>query len=216
VRSRGTGPPAAPRRAALPRPPATPGAAGLPRRRGRPPPAPSPRAAGGKKGQDITGLSDMGGVKFFTVSLDEPEGDKDLMYQALDGSNAEPNPEEGELKGGAKELGKIFLSYNTDKLSLLCHVPNVIKEKLAARAWVDAVLTVFPAAQILEEKEYAEGECIYAEVAADKSKDQFPIKMRDEASGVSYAHLVKNGLVADDDDDDFDINECEGMDEMEW
>lgn len=39
--------------------------------------------------------------------------------------------------------------------------------------------------------------------------------MRDEAAGVSYNALVKAGLVAED-DDDFDINECEGMDEASW
>lgn len=55
---------------------------------------------------------------------------------------------------------------------------------------------------------------IYVEVPADAKAEKFGIKIRDEAAGVSYNVLVKAGLVADDDDDDFDINECEGMEEV--
>lgn len=93
----------------------------------------------------------MGGVKFFTVTLEEPEANKDLMYAALEGANQEPNPEEGELKGGAKELGKLLLSYNTEKVAMLCHVPDVLAEKLTADDWV-ANVTKIVGGDIVETK----------------------------------------------------------------
>ena len=158
----------------------------------------------------------MGGVKFFTVSVETPEADKDLMYAVLSGMNMDVDPEAGELKGGAKELGKLIMSYNKDTLAMLCHVPHAIKEKLSAGDWIAAVMLIM-GGKITEIKEVDDGKTIYVEVPADTANDKFGIKMRDEASGVSYATLVKAGLVADEDsDDEFDINECDGMDEMEW
>jgi len=82
---------------------------------------------------------------------------------------------------------------------------------------MNKVTTIFPKdCEIVEEKSIDDGECIYVEVKGDPAAERYPLKMRDDASGVSYAALVKAGLVADDGDDEFDINECDGMDEMEW
>jgi len=69
----------------------------------------------------------MGGVKFFTVALDVPEASRELMYHALSGFNKDVDPESEELKGGAKGLGKMMLSYKSDLLAILCHVPNELK-----------------------------------------------------------------------------------------
>lgn len=52
----------------------------------------------------------MGGVQFFTVCLETPEANRELMYASLSGMNQDVNPEEGELKGGAKGLGKVGAS----------------------------------------------------------------------------------------------------------
>jgi len=56
---------------------------------------------GGKKGQDITGIADMGGVKFFCISLEEPGQSRELLAEAMKGMNQEVDPEAGELKVGA-------------------------------------------------------------------------------------------------------------------
>ncbi|CAG9460852.1 unnamed protein product [Pedinophyceae sp. YPF-701] len=169
---------------------------------------------GGKKGQDLAGLADMGGVKFFCIALDEPAGDKELLFAALAGANAEVDPEAGELKGGAKELGKVLLSYGEDKLSMLCHLPASLADKLSADEWMKTLMDKV-GGEILETKD-EEGKIIYAEAKADKDNGKFPIKMRDEASAASYDLLKTKGFVGGDDDSDFDLNQCEDMQDLEW
>ncbi|KIY91573.1 hypothetical protein MNEG_16391 [Monoraphidium neglectum] len=41
---------------------------------------------GGKKGVDMVGMSDLGGVKFFTITLETPNGDMKLMDSVLEGA----------------------------------------------------------------------------------------------------------------------------------
>lgn len=55
--------------------------------------------------------------------------------------------------------------------------------------------------QIIEESD----EFVKAEAEQDKSKELFPLKMRDLAVNNSFALLRKKGLVQDDDDDDVDL-----------
>jgi hypothetical protein len=43
------------------------------------------RLAGGKKGVDMAGMSDLGGVKFFNLACETPNGDLALMDALLEG-----------------------------------------------------------------------------------------------------------------------------------
>lgn len=56
----------------------------LPRPR-NPPEEQHPPSTGGKKGVDMCGMSDLGGVKFFTITLETPNGDMALMDAVLEG-----------------------------------------------------------------------------------------------------------------------------------
>lgn len=40
---------------------------------------------GGKKGVDMAGMSDLGGVKFFNLSVDTPNGDLEVLEFVLEG-----------------------------------------------------------------------------------------------------------------------------------
>merc|ERR1719231_1020201 len=44
---------------------------------------------GGKKGQDLSGMHDLGGMSYFTVALEKCEGDWELMQAAMDGATKE-------------------------------------------------------------------------------------------------------------------------------
>ena len=39
---------------------------------------------GGKKGVDAAGMSDLGGVKYFHITVDTPEGDVELLRAVLE------------------------------------------------------------------------------------------------------------------------------------
>merc|ERR1719487_1299873 len=65
---------------------------------------------GGKRGVEIEGAADMGGLQFFCTSVDEPEGDVDLLVQSVEAMNAKSDPTEEERKGGSGAIGKMCFS----------------------------------------------------------------------------------------------------------
>ena len=54
---------------------------------------------GGKRGVEIEVAADMGGLQFFCTSVDEPQGDVDLIDHGIAAMNAAPTPGEEDRKG---------------------------------------------------------------------------------------------------------------------
>merc|ERR1712061_431051 len=73
---------------------------------------------GGKRGVEIEGAADMGGLQFFCTSVDEPEGDIELLVKCVNAMNAKSDPTEEERKGGSGHIGKMIFSAGTDKLAI--------------------------------------------------------------------------------------------------
>lgn len=44
---------------------------------------------GGKKGQDLIGMADMGGIRFFNVVIDQAQGEWELLEECMQGANKE-------------------------------------------------------------------------------------------------------------------------------
>lgn len=42
---------------------------------------------GGKKGVDMAGMSDLGGVKFFNLAVETPEGDIEVLELVMQGEH---------------------------------------------------------------------------------------------------------------------------------
>ncbi|GIL92146.1 hypothetical protein Vretimale_12214 [Volvox reticuliferus] len=166
-----------------------------------------PKAAkkeGGKKGVDLSGMSDLGGVKFFNVTLETPNGDLELMKIALEGMNAEVDETAEERKGGAGELGKMLLSAGDKTLALLCNIPEALAESyphVKAADWVDKLIEA-AGGKVASREESKD--VILVLIEGDPENGLFPLKMRDVASSAGFAFLRENGLLpADDSDDDY-------------
>lgn len=155
---------------------------------------------GGKKGQDLAGMAAFG-VHFFLTAMDEPKGNMDMLKLVMDGANKEVDPEGDDRKGGAGDLGKIFMSAGEKELAMYVHVPKECQEKLVMTEWVDAVCKDVPSPVITPIDEFF----MKVTVDANPDKGHFPLKMRDAAIGAGFAFLRSKGLVMDDDSDD-DIN----------
>ena len=65
---------------------------------------------GGKRGVEIEGAADMGGLQFFCTTVDEPGGDVDWLYETVRAMNAKSDPTEEERKGGSGHIGKMVIS----------------------------------------------------------------------------------------------------------
>ncbi|PNH10152.1 hypothetical protein TSOC_003166 [Tetrabaena socialis] len=160
---------------------------------------------GGKKGVDIVGMSDLGGVKFFNIVLEEAKGDLNLIGAVLEGMNAEVDEAAEERKGGANHLGKMLLSAGDKTVAFLCNIPKELAGSYPAvkmSEWMDALVAASGGKVVTREET---DEVIKVLVEGDIEKELFPLKMRDAAQNAGFAFLRTNGLIPDggDSDDDY-------------
>merc|ERR1719486_390799 len=97
---------------------------------------------GGKRGVEIEGAADMGGLQFFCTMMDEPAGDVDLLYESLKAMNAKSDPGEEERKGGSGRIGKMIISKDQgdSKLALVAYVPPAKQSELPADTWMEDII----------------------------------------------------------------------------
>jgi hypothetical protein len=160
-------------------------------------------------------VSALGGVCFFNVSVDEPEGDLELLQHLLDAANVEVDDAAEERKGGAGDLGKAFLSAGNDQLAIIFHVPKELSEKkgVTMQEWMDALLkpVTDKGMKVVEQTD----EVAKVVVPANPDAGVFPIKLRDECTSYGFAFLREKGLIPQDDSSDDDINYAEAAG-VEW
>lgn len=162
---------------------------------------------GGKKGIDLSGMNDLGGVKYFNVVVETPCGKMDMLEKVLQGMNQEVDETAEERRGGAGELGKMLLSAgegDSNVLALLCFIPKALAEAtptVTADAWMDTLVEAAGGTVVSREKD---GDVVKVVIAGDSAKGLFCLKMRDAAQTAGFAYLRANGLLpADDSDDDY-------------
>lgn len=171
---------------------------------------------GGKKGQDLAGMSDMGGVKFFSIAIESAGGEWKLMELVLEGMNKKVDETADDRKGGASEIGKCLMFADENALLILCHVPEALKGMIDMDEWFGAIVGSV-SGEAGEKTAYESeggGYTMRSTVLKNEGKNMFPLKMRDTAIGASFEYLVSKELVRPDDDDD-DANYAE-MADIEW
>merc|ERR1712085_144965 len=79
---------------------------------------------GGKRGVEIEGAADMGGLQFFCCSVDEPQGDMEFLLESVKAMNNQPDPGDEERKGCSGHVGKMIFSAGTEQLAVVAYVPE--------------------------------------------------------------------------------------------
>mmetsp|Transcript_36930 Transcript_36930/g.86938 ORF Transcript_36930/g.86938 Transcript_36930/m.86938 type:complete len:358 (+) Transcript_36930:136-1209(+) len=162
---------------------------------------------GGKKGVELAGCADMGGLEFFTTSIDAADGDLVLLKASMDAANKEIDPMDEEAKGGSGMVGKMLLSSGDKQLALCCYVPEANKSKLNASDWMKAVLKEVGG-------DFLEGDGLNAKgVSIGDGENKFPLKDKDTCQAASVNFLKGLGLFpqADEEEDDW-----VPPDDIEW
>merc|ERR1711870_147190 len=129
---------------------------------------------GGKRGVEIEGAADMGGLQFFCTSVDEPEGDIELLVQCVNAMNAKSDPTEEERKGGSGHIGKMVFSAGLEQLAIVAYVPEAKQGELVCEEWLSAVLANFGGQVVSSAKDVCTGV-----VKTDSDKNVFPLKIRE-------------------------------------
>ena len=172
---------------------------------------------GGKKGVDLNGTQALGGVSFFNVSMETADGSMAYLEKVMEGANAEVDESAEERKGGAGEIGKVFLSAGDSALAIIGHLPAALsaEKNIKLSAWMEAVLK--PVSHTIGTKPgesiVCEGDYVRVIIAQDKDAGIFPLKLRDELIGAGVGFLKENSLLPAGDDDDSDDDY---VDDTEW
>jgi len=163
---------------------------------------------GGKRGVEIEGAADMGGLQFFCTSMDEPQGDIEFLVESMQAMNAKSDPTEEERKGGSGHVGKMIFSAGTDQLAIVAYVPKEKQAELSCEEWLQKVVSGQTGGKVLTKaKDICTG-C----VPTDGNKNVFPLKIREPMILEANNFLRKLGLFPEDDgsedefvfgDDDF-------------
>uniref|UniRef100_A0A7S3BJM6 GST C-terminal domain-containing protein n=1 Tax=Haptolina ericina TaxID=156174 RepID=A0A7S3BJM6_9EUKA len=166
---------------------------------------------GGKKGVEIEGASDMGGLDFFCTTIESPEGDIEMLQLAMTSMNADPDPEGEDRKGCSGHVGKMVFSAGTKQLAIVGYVPDAEHNKSASKVdideWTKHVAAAVGAKVVKGGTAAASprgGKVTEAIVAADPDKGKFPIKDKDTAMAAAFAYLRSKGAFPEDGSDDED------------
>jgi len=153
----------------------------------------------------------MGGVTFFNIAVDTPNGDFELLEKVMEGANAEVDESAEERKGGAGAIGKLFASAGDNQLACMVHVPKALAEKLSLKEWTETVCTAIKGDIVEIGEEFSK-----FKADANAEAGRFPLKMRDDAIAAGLALFKTKGLIplgGDSSDDDVNYADAAGV---EW
>jgi hypothetical protein len=173
---------------------------------------------GGKKGQDLAGMGEMGSL-FQQAVLMESAGNMEFMEMALKSMNTPVDPEGEERRGGAQNIAKILISSSDDILSVIVDVPhfftkaseenkelgNTCDVEMDARVWLTAACNTLPkddsgnGVELVGEQSVTKAAMSYKN---DPDKDRFVLKAKDAVSGASFLFLREKSLILEDDSDE--------------
>uniref|UniRef100_A0A7S4F181 Elongation factor 1-gamma n=1 Tax=Chrysotila carterae TaxID=13221 RepID=A0A7S4F181_CHRCT len=162
---------------------------------------------GGKKGVEIEGASDMGGLEFFCTTIESPDGDLELLQLAMTSMNADPEEGAEDRKGCSGHVGKMIFSAGVQQLAIVSYVPADKMAKVDITEWTENVVKAVGGKVVKTSTDAVSpkgGKVMEAVVAADPDKGKFPLKDKDAAMAAAFAFLRSKGAFPDDDDDDDD------------
>merc|ERR1712070_894557 len=148
---------------------------------------------GGKRGVEIEGAADMGGLRFFSTSVDEPEGDLDLLMESMKAMNNQPDPNDEERKGCSGHIGKMIFSAGAEQLAVVAYVPQDKQGDLSCEEWLKTTLALFGG----KVESTSKGTCS-GSIKTDGDKNIFPLKIREPMILEANNFLRKKGLFPED------------------
>merc|ERR1712087_665119 len=143
-----------------------------------------------------------GGLQFFCTTMEEPNGDVDMLYESMKAMNEQSKPDEEERKGGSGRIGKMIISKDTEdsKLAMVAYCPPSKQGVLTADVWMKDMLAELGGGELL----FGDATTAKAEMGNDPDKGLFVLKLKDSAITLSINYLKKKGLFPDSNDDDDD------------
>lgn len=162
---------------------------------------------GGKRGVEIEGAADMGGLKYFCTKAEEPAGDLDMLVECMKAMNLKSDPTEEERRGGSGHIGKLIMSMADDNnLCVVAYVPGAEQNMISAKDWLFETMQLCGVHKDLNTPR-EDSNALYAQMKVENNSEKgvFCLKLRDYVIQHANGVLRTKGLVpeiVDDDEDD--------------
>jgi len=175
---------------------------------------------GGKKGVEIAGAADLGGLEFFCCNMMLVGGSVDMLKLSMAAMNKESDPSEEEMKGGSGHVGKMIFSATAEDaekpgVAFVAYVPEILKEKVNVQEWAEDIVAKFPpTAEITE----STATVVSGFVASAPDNSRFLLKDKDNLLPAARDFLKsKNAIPQVEQDSDDDMEWANDADEeIEW
>jgi len=158
-------------------------------------------AAGSKKGKDMLGIHETGGMVFFVAHIPECQGDQEALVAATQAAVIATTP---------TELAMCLLTNSDEALIMSYVVPVSCADSLGIDEWL-ATATAGFGGEIVKRTDTS----LLYQAPANTEDNLFPHKMQDTAMARSFELLRSKKLMVDD-DDEFDIGEMYAKNGIEW
>ena len=182
---------------------------------------------GGKKGVEIEGASDMGGLDFFCTTMELPEGNLEELELSMLAMNGEPDPEAEDRKGCSGHIGKMIYSAGVEQLAIVAYVPdnefNKSADKVDVTKWTqdvcdkigaEIVKPAFKVQSLIPNTRTGDlltgttgkvtGKVVVAVAKSNPEAGKFALKDKDAAMAAAFGYLRSVGAFPEDDGDDSD------------
>lgn len=169
------------------------------------------RKAGGKIAQDVLGISETGGMKYFTLENPLCVGSIGLLREVMEAANTPVDDSSGDRRGGAENLGKCLVTSNDEHVVIMVYVPKELESTLGLEEWSRAIVADLDA-QVVERTV----DTVTYVATKNPHANLFPLKMKDQAISQSLQLLRRKDLVVDDDKDDYDFGKMYDENGIEW
>lgn len=174
---------------------------------------------GGKKGVEIAGAADMGGLDFFCSNMKESKGQPELLVASMHAMNKEIDPNEEEQKGGSGHVGKMIFSASEEGDDAQCcavaYVPVDKQDKLNAKEWMLDMLSSFkPTGTLVGDATVGFAVGL---IKHSPSDGRYLLKDQDAMLPAGREYLKKRDLIPEDKDEEDDMEWMQDAeDEIEW
>lgn len=124
----------------------------------------------------------------------------------MEGANTPVDPNGDDRKGGAQNIGKVFLSAATERMCIYMHVPEAVSDKVTLQDWFDNIVRNLPEGHkvlLSPTDNDQDGKSGFAKIELcpkDCKGEVFTLKKRDEVIGLGFAFLRSKGVVPEEEE----------------
>ncbi|KAE8407370.1 hypothetical protein BDV37DRAFT_279904 [Aspergillus pseudonomiae] len=157
---------------------------------------------------ELDGVSTIGGMQYACATVDEPEGDLDLLAKSLEAMNAEPDESKEERTGGSGQLGKMIFSCDNGTICAIAYIPQSLKGQVDAEDWLKTILAPYNGMLVKASPVFSTGT-----IAVRPENGKSSREVRAEACHSAVKYLQQKGVYPDvETDSDSDMLEIEDAD----